>query len=213
MAVNHQITSETQLRAIMGDPVHELVLAKSATLITEPIKRYIQLAPFVCLATHGDDGASDLSPRGDAPGFVHVIDEKTLVIPERPGNKRLDSVVNIIKQPRLALLFMIPGVLETVRVNGTGKISNDPALLERFPVNGRLPQIVVVVTVEEALGHCSKALRRSKLWQQDYMPHTKESGSNVPTLVEMMSAHLDLDKDTQAMMAGAIEDDARNNMY
>ena len=148
----HDITTEAQLRALMGGPVHELVQVKSTAAITPPLKAYIEQSPFLCLATHDADGSSDVSPRGDAPGFVHVLDDKTLVIPERPGNKRLDSVVNIINQPQLALVFMIPGVLETVRVNGRGAISTDPELLALFPVNGKLPQLVIVVTVEEAFG-------------------------------------------------------------
>jgi len=205
---DHQVKSETQLRAITGDPVHELVLVKSADTITSPMRVFIEQSPFVCLATHGKGGTSDVSPRGDAPGFVHILDEQTLVIPDRPGNKRLDSVVNIINQPELALLFMIPGVLETLRVNGTGIISTDPALLGLFEVNGKLPALVIVVTVTEALGHCSKAFRRSKLWQPDYLPKEK-----VPSLAELMSGHLDLDKDTTDMLEIAIEEDATNNMY
>ena len=204
----HQISSEEELRAIMGEPVHELVLTKSSDSLSEPMKKFIALSPFVCLATHGKDGSGDVSPRGDAPGFVHVLDEKTLVIPDRPGNKRLDSIVNIINQPNMALLFMIPGVLETLRVNGSGVVSNDPDLLERFDVNGKLPSLVIVVTVEEALGHCSKAFRRSKLWGTDYLPKTK-----APSLAEMMSGHLQLDEDTTNMLDAAIEDDAQNNMY
>ena len=205
---SHQITSEVELRALMGEPVHELILAKSTDTITEPMKRYIEQSPFVCLATHGKDGTGDVSPRGDAPGFVHILDDKTLVIPDRPGNKRLDSIVNIINQSELALLFIIPGVLETLRVNGTGVISTDPELLGRFAVNGKLPALVIVVTVEEALGHCSKAFRRSKLWQPDYLPVDK-----VPSLAELMSGHLQLDADTTDMLESAIEDDALNNMY
>ncbi len=204
----HQITSEAELRAIMGDPVHELVLAKSSSTLSAPMKKYIELSPFVCLSTHGSDGSSDVSPRGDAPGFVHALDDKTLVIPDRPGNKRLDSIVNIINQPSMALLFMIPGVLETLRVNGKGVISTDPELLQRFEVDGKLPALVIVVTVEEALGHCSKAFRRSRLWQSDYQPQVKS-----PSLAEMMSGHLQLDDETNSMLEFAIEDDAKNNMY
>ena len=204
----HQITTEDELRALMGAPVHELVLVKSSAFLTEPMKSYIELSPFVCLATHGEDGTGDVSPRGDAPGFVLALDDKTLVIPDRPGNKRLDSIVNIINQPNLALLFMIPGISETLRVNGKGFISTDPELLERFEVNGKLPSLVIVVTVEEAFGHCSKAFRRSKLWQQAYVPTAK-----VPSLSELMSDHLQLDQDTTTMLEAAIEDDAQNNMY
>lgn len=204
----HHITSEKDLRAIMGEPVHELVMVKSSDSLTAPMKKYIELSPFVCLATHEKNGSSDVSPRGDAPGFVHILNNKTLVIPDRPGNKRLDSIVNIINQPKLALLFMIPGVLETLRVNGKGIISTDPELLQRFEVNGKLPALAIVVTVEEALGHCSKAFRRSKLWQSDYMAKDK-----APSLTELMSGHLQLDADTTDMLNAVIEDDARNNMY
>lgn len=204
----HQITSEAQLRALMGDPAHELILVKSTDSITPPMEAFIAQSPFVCLATHGHDGDSDVSPRGDAPGFVHILDAKTLVIPDRPGNKRLDSVINIINQPKLALLFVIPGVLETVRVNGTGIISTDPELLGRFEVNGKRPALVIVVTVEEALGHCSKAFRRSKLWQPDYLPSKK-----VPSLAELMSGHLQLDEEMTGLLERAIDDDARDNMY
>lgn len=204
----HHITSEKDLRAIMGEPVHELVMVKSSDSLTAPMKKYIELSPFVCLATHEKNGSSDVSPRGDAPGFVHILNNKTLVIPDRPGNKRLDSIVNIINQPKLALLFMIPGVLETLRVNGKGIISTDPELLQRFEVNGKLPALVIVVTVEEALGHCSKAFRRSKLWQSDYLARDK-----APSLTELMSGHLQLDADTTDMLNAVIEDDARNNMY
>ena len=205
---DYEITSEAQLRELTGSPVHELVQVKSTPMITPPLRTYIEQSPFLCLATHSADGSSDVSPRGDAPGFVHILDDKTLVIPERPGNKRLDSVVNIINQPQLALVFMIPDVLETVRVNGRGVISTDPELLALFPVNGKLPQLAIVVTVEEAFGHCSKAFRRSKLWQDDYLPKDK-----VPTLAEMMADHLQLDADTTNMLEAAIADDAANNMY
>ncbi len=203
----HHISTEEQLRAITGEPVHELVLVKSADRITEPMRRYLELSPFCCLATHGADGASDVSPRGDAPGFARVINDRTLLIPDRPGNKRLDSIVNIINQPRLALLFMIPGTLDTLRINGRGVITTDPDLLSQCEAQGKQPQLGILVTVEEALGHCSKALRRSRLWQDDYRAEA------VPTLAELMSGHLGLDEPTREFLEAAIDDDARNNMY
>jgi len=205
---NYHITSEADLRTLMGEPIHEIIMTKSSPSITQPMQTYIEQSPFVCLATHDPDGASDVSPRGDAPGFVQVLDDKTLVVPERPGNKRLDSIINIINQPQLALLFMIPGVLETLRVNGRGIVSTDPELRQRCEVGGKLPELVVIVTVEEAFGHCSKAFRRSKLWQTDYQPKER-----VPTLIELVSAHLQLDGATTGMIETAIEDDVKNNMY
>ena len=138
--MEHQITSEDQLRALMGEPIHPLVVAKSTPVLTPAITRYIELSPFAVLATHAPDGSSDISPRGDPPGWVHIKDDKTLILPERPGNKRLDSVINIINQPKMSLLFMIPDVLETVRINGSAIISTDPELLNLFPINGKLPR-------------------------------------------------------------------------
>jgi PPOX class probable FMN-dependent enzyme len=206
--MNYEITTQAQLREITGEPVHESVLVKSAPELTAPIKRYIELSPFACIATHAPDGASDVSPRGDAPGFVKILDDKTLLLPERPGNKRLDSIVNIINQPQLSLLFMIPGVQETVRVNGSGVVTTDPELMKLCEVNGKLPQLAVVISVEETFGHCSKAFRRSRLWQPDYIP-----ADGAPSLAEMMGAHLALDSVTTEMLEFAIEDDAENNMY
>ena len=206
--MNYQITSEDQLREMMGEPVHPLVVDKSTPVLSPSIKKFIEMSPFAALATHAPDGSTDISPRGDPPGWVHIKDEKTLVLPERPGNKRLDSVINIIKQPKMSLLFMIPNVLETVRVNGSAIISSDPDLLNLFPINGKLPEIAIVVTIEEALGHCSKAYRRSKLWENDYKPNDR-----VPTLAELMSDHLQLDLGLSKELDDGIASDVRERMY
>ena len=206
--MNYQITSEDQLREMMGEPVHPLVVDKSTPVLSPSIKKFIEMSPFAALATHAPDGSTDISPRGDPPGWVHIKDEKTLVLPERPGNKRLDSVINIIKQPKMSLLFMIPNVLETVRVNGSAIISSDPDLLSLFPINGKLPEIAIIVTIEEALGHCSKAYRRSKLWENDYRPNDR-----VPTLAELMSDHLQLDLGLSKELDDGIASDVRERMY
>ena len=192
----------------MGDPIHPLVLDKSTSILSPSIKKYIEMSPFAALATHAPDGSTDISPRGDPPGWIHIRDEKTLVLPERPGNKRLDSVINIIKQPKMSLLFMIPDVLETVRINGSAIISVDPDLLSLFPINEKLPELVIVVTIEEALGHCSKAYRRSKLWEDDFKPTEK-----APTLAQLMSAHLDLDKGMSKELDDGIASDVKERMY
>jgi PPOX class probable FMN-dependent enzyme len=204
----YEITTEDDLRKLMGDPVHPLVVVKSTPVITEPLGRYIERSPFACLATYGADGTCDLSPRGDPPGFIRVLDEKTLFLPERPGNRRLDCIINIIQQPQLSLLFMIPGTLETVRVNGTGVVTTDPELLALSPVNNKLPEIGVLITVGEALGHCSKAFRRSKLWQDDYI-----ADDGVPTLAEMMTGHLEIDETLSNELDEGIEIDVRDRMY
>ncbi len=206
--MSHEIQSEAALRELLGAPVHELVVVKSTPVLTEPLQRYIERSPFACLATYGADGSCDLSPRGDPPGFVKVINDKTLFLPERPGNKRLDSIVNIIHQQQLSLLFMIPGTLETVRVNGTGVVTTDPDLLARCKVNGKLPELGVLITVAETFGHCSKAFRRSKLWSQDYVAQ-----HGVPSLSEMMTGHLALDRATSNQLDAGIENDVQTRMY
>jgi hypothetical protein len=183
-------------------------LDKSTSVLSPSIKKYIEMSPFAALATHAPDGSTDISPRGDPPGWVHIKDEKTLILPERPGNKRLDSVINIIKQPKMSLLFMIPDVLETVRINGSAIISVDPGLLDLFPINGKLPELVIVVTIEEALGHCSKAYRRSKLWEDDFKPKEK-----APTLAQLMSDHLDLDQGLSKELDDGIASDVKERMY
>ena len=206
--MSYEISNEVELRRHLGEPIHELVVAKSTDSLNGAMRRFSALSPFAVLATHDTDGASDVSPRGDAPGWVHMRDNKTLILPERPGNKRLDSVLNIISQPKLSLLFMIPGVLETVRINGTGSVSMDPNLLAHFRVNGKLPELCIVVTITEALGHCSKAYRRSKLWEDVYRPT-----SPVPSLAQLMSDHLDLNATLAKELDEGIEADVAERMY
>jgi len=123
----------------------------------------VKASPFVVLASAGANGL-DCSPKGDTPGFVRIVDERTLAVPDRPGNNRIDNLLNIIADPRVSLLFIVPGIGETLRVNGRAEISNDPELLQSFAVNGKLPRTVLIVSVESVYFHCSRALVRSKLW-------------------------------------------------
>src|ERR1700759_4338876 len=150
------------LRALYGEP-SEPAIAKEVDHVHPHYRAMIEAAPFMVMATSGPDGL-DVSPRGDPPGFVVVEDEKTLLIPDRRGNNRADSLNNLVADPRIALLFLIPGVGETLRVNGTAEISVDPVLLERFPAQGKLPRSVLVVHVERVYFQCPKALVRSDLW-------------------------------------------------
>lgn len=156
------LTTIEQLETLYGEP-QERAVRKEIPYVNEDYRAFIEFAPFVVLATAGPEGL-DCSPRGDAPGFVRIIDERTLAIPDRVGNNRIDSLRNIIVEPHLALLFVVPGVGETLRVNGRGRISADPALLESFAVEGRLPRTVLLVDVDAVYFHCSKALARSRLW-------------------------------------------------
>ena len=162
MSERDLVTSVEQLESLYGERLPTSVV-KEIDHINPGYRKLIEAAPFVVVATSGPGGL-DCSPKGDAPGFVRVVDEKTLMIPDRPGNNRLDGFHNLMSDPRVALLFIIPGVGETFRVNGRAKLSVDPALRESFAVNGKPARAVMIVTVETAYFHCSKALVRSKMW-------------------------------------------------
>jgi len=156
------ITTVDQLEALYGAPLEAAVL-KQTDHVVEPGRAFIAASPFLLLATASDKGI-DCSPKGDAPGFVQILDDRTLLIPDRPGNNRVDGMRNIIANPKVGVLFLIPGSDVTYRVNGRASISVDPDLLDRFLVQGKRPRAVIVVAVEEAFHHCPKALVRSKLW-------------------------------------------------
>ena len=160
---DHTVTTTAQLERLYPDAPYGAAVFKETDRVTPLYRKLIEAAPFAVLATSGPDGL-DCSPRGDPPGFVRVIDEHTLVIPDRRGNNRIDSLRNLVRDPRVALLFLIPGVGETMRVIGRAKISTDPELTESFVVNGKVPKCVLVVTVEKAYFQCTKAIIRSKLW-------------------------------------------------
>jgi len=160
------IQSEDELRAIIGEP-SELVQAKLADRLNELTLQFIERSPFVCVATARPDGGIDVSPRGDPAGFVTVIDDHTLLVPERPGNKLADTLTNLLCDPRIALLFLIPGVGDTLRVNGTAVITDDEELLSASAVDGKLPRLGLLVSVTEAYTQCAKALIRSDLWNPE----------------------------------------------
>src|SRR5271170_3610514 len=161
-ADQHLIRDEESLNSLYGE-VSAGAIAKEIDYIHPHYRAMIEASPFLVLATCGPEGL-DTSPRGDPPGFVQVVDEKTLLIPDRRGNNRADSLRNIIRDPRVALLFLIPGVGETIRVMGRASISTDPALTSTFIVNGKTPRTVIAVAVERVFYQCTKAIIRSKLW-------------------------------------------------
>lgn len=159
---DHLIRDPAVLEALYGAPV-EASLVKQADRVTPEYRAWIEAAPFAVLATAGPGGL-DASPRGDAPGFVHVEDERTLLLPDRRGNNRVDSLRNVLADPRVGVLFLLPGLGETLRVNGTAAVSVDPALLDRFAVAGKPPRTVLVVRVSEVFFQCSRAVLRAGLW-------------------------------------------------
>src|SRR5215217_8421482 len=158
----HLITTMAQLESLYGE-THPPSIAKETDRITPGYRALIEAAPFFALASSGPGGL-DCSPRGDPAGFVRVADEKTLLIPDRRGNNRIDTLRNIIHDPRVALLFLIPGCGETIRVNGRATISTDPVLTQSFVIDGKAPRTVIVVTVDRIYYQCAKAIVRSKLW-------------------------------------------------
>ena len=174
------IASCDQLRDCYPQPL-ERSLRKSLTKLDVHMRHFISLSPFLCLGT-SSAGGGDVTPRGDSPGFVHVLDDQTLLIPDWPGNNRLDSLTNVVANPNVGLLFLVPGVNETLRVNGSGEITMEPALLERWTVNGKHPRSAIRVTVREAYLHCAKALMRSKLWDDGY----RVERTDLPTYAQML---------------------------
>lgn len=179
---DHLVTTMAELEAMYAQPM-ETSLLKEIDHIGPHYRALIEASPFCALATCGPEGL-DCSPRGDAPGFVRIEDERTLMIPDRRGNNRVDTLRNIIRDPRVALLFLIPGVSETMRVNGRAAISTDPESLESFKVDGKAPRCVIVVTVERAYFQCAKAIVRSKLWD----PATRVERAKLPTTGAMVAA-------------------------
>lgn len=179
----YQISTLEDLSRLYERP-SERALRKQIDRLDGHCRAYIAASPFLVLGTCGPDGA-DASPRGDHPGFVRVLDDRTLLIPDRRGNNRIDSLRNIIANPVVALLFLVPGVNETLRVNGRAAISAQPSLIERFAVEGRTPRTVLVVTVEQAFMQCARALVRSELWK----PARQVNRSDLPSLGTVLAAH------------------------
>jgi PPOX class probable FMN-dependent enzyme len=160
------ITSEADLRALHAPP-KERTLRKQLDHLDRHCRRFIELAPFVVMATADAEGRLDATPRGGEPGFVTVADEHTLLLPDRRGNNRLDSLTNLTEHPEVGLLFLIPGIDESLRVNGAVELRTDAELVEPFRVGRSTPAVVLRVTVREAYLHCGKAMMRSRLWSQD----------------------------------------------
>lgn len=185
---DHLLTTVEQLEALYGRPQGPAVV-KEIDHIDGNYRKLIAASPFVVIATGGSDGL-DCSPKGDPAGFVHVLDDKTLAIPDRPGNNRIDGFRNIVRDPRIALLFLIPGIGETLRVNGRAAISVDPDLLQGFAINGKLPRSVLLVHVETAFYHCAKAIVRSKLWDEASKVDRKSLPSSGTILAEISQGKL-----------------------
>jgi PPOX class probable FMN-dependent enzyme len=185
----HQITTLEQLQAVYGEPVPNSLL-KDLDHVSDHYRAFIEAAPFVVMATSGPEGL-DCTPRGDPPGFVRVVDRNTLLIPDRRGNNRVDSLRNLVVDPRISLLFLIPGVGETLRVNGRATISTDPALCRSFAMGDKLPRSVIVVTAERVYFQCPKALVRSRLWDPSRHVDRKSLPSSGQILAAIRPGEID----------------------
>ena len=181
---------ETQLRELLGEPT-ELVRKKIADRLNPLTRQFIERSPFVVVATGRPDGGLDVSPRGDPAGFVRILDERTLLLPDRPGNKLADTLTNLLEDDRIALLFLIPGVNDTFRVNGRARIVDDPELLAASEVERKVPQLGLLVEVEEAYTQCPKAFLRSDLWN----PERHIDRSELPSQGEILRAIADPELD------------------
>jgi len=187
---SREITAVDDLREILGSP-SELVVSKIAAELNDLTRQFIERSPFVCVATSRRDGGLDVSPRGDPQGFVRILDERTLLIPDRPGNRIADTLTNLLSDDRIALLFLIPGVDDSFRVNGRAVIVDDPELLAASEVEGKPPKLGILVSIDEAYTQCSKALIRSELWNAD----THIDRSELPSPGEILRSVADPELD------------------
>ncbi|MFC5447707.1 pyridoxamine 5'-phosphate oxidase family protein [Paenibacillus aestuarii] len=202
------IHTEAELRELLGSP-SELVTHKVVHQLDPHCRDFMAKSPFVLLSTSDATGKCDVSPRGDYPGFVQVMDANRLLIPERPGNKRFDSLRNIIANPHIGLIFIIPGLGETLRINGRASITKDERWLQQMAVDGRAPVIGIVVEVEEAYLHCAKAFHRSRLWQADSW-HRKEE---LPSAARILAEHARLAGMSAEQIAGRLEESYSKRLY
>lgn len=200
----HVVTNEAEIRALVGTPVARSLL-KEQRRIDDHFRAFIALSPFLLLSTSGADGTCDVSPKGDAPGFVRVLDEKRLVIPERNGNKRLDGMKNILANPHVGLIFLVPGRDETLRVNGRACITTDPAVLEPMAVQGVTPKLAIGVEVEQAFMHCVKAFRRSRFWTHAEWP----APDALPSVACVVFDQIKPDQPLEEFERGIKESDAK----
>ncbi|WP_332461088.1 pyridoxamine 5'-phosphate oxidase family protein [Acuticoccus mangrovi] len=196
----HAIHDEASLRGHFG-ATSPLAVAKAHTRLDRNDRAFIARTPFLTIGTQGADGRADVSPRGDPPGFVKVLDDATIAIPDRPGNNRLDTMTNILANPAVGLLFMVPGFDDTLRINGRARLTTAPSLLATMAMRGRTPTLAIVVAIDEIFLHCAKAFRRSKLWD----PASRQDRSELPSLTAIIMEQTEGQKPDEARIAEADE--------
>jgi PPOX class probable FMN-dependent enzyme len=179
-----------EIREIYGQPM-ERTIKKQLPRLEKHSRAFIAMSPFIVMSTCDAEGRCDASPKGDAPGFVRVIDDETLLVPDRLGNNRIDSIGNILQHPRIGLLFLVPGIRETLRVNGRAQITTDPALLKATEANGKLPRSGILVIADEVYFHCGKAIIRSDLWNPEKHVARKDFPSLGVVIAEQIGQQVD----------------------
>ncbi|MED1864435.1 pyridoxamine 5'-phosphate oxidase family protein [Fictibacillus nanhaiensis] len=202
------VVSQEELRQMLGTPSLR-GQNKVIPRMDEHCKDFISHSPFVIIATSDHEGNCDSSPRGDAPGFVYVLDDYHLVIPDRPGNKRVDSMFNILSNPKVGLLFIIPGMNETLRINGEAAIIKDEEILENMAVSGKIPSLGIFVKVEQCYMHCGKAFKRSGLWE----PESWAKKESLPNAAKILAAHVNLPEMTEERIASDLIEGYTNKLY
>jgi PPOX class probable FMN-dependent enzyme len=207
------LADESAVREVIGTPV-DLAVKKAIPKLDQFSRELIERSPFLTIGTANANGKSDVSPRGDGPGFVLILDDNTIFIPERPGNNRVDTLSNITENPNVGLLFLVPGFDETLRVNGRASVVTDEKLLERCAVNGKVPKLGILVAVEEAYLHCAKAFRRSKLWDPASLQNRKEMPSLGKIIMQQTAEQDNPPSDDDIKVVDEfIEDNYRNELY
>ncbi|MBO0768389.1 MAG: pyridoxamine 5'-phosphate oxidase family protein, partial [Solirubrobacterales bacterium] len=186
----HLISTEAELRALIGEPT-KLVQQKLSSRLNELTREFIAASPFVLVGTAARGGGLDVSPKGDPAGFVRILDDTTLLLPDRPGNRLADTLTNLLDDPRIALLFLIPGVDEMFRVNGTARITDDPELLAASAVEAKTPKLGLLIDIEEAYTHCSKAALRAELWNPEHHRERSELPSNGAIMSRLTDGNVD----------------------
>ena len=205
------IADEHALRRLFP-PITSLAIQKCQDSLDKHAQAFVGRSPFLCIGTQNLDGKADVSPRGDPPGFVKILDRHTLAIPDRPGNNRLDTLVNILANPTVGLLFIIPGFDDTLRVNGQASLLTDPEVLESMRVNDRIPRLAIVVRVDEVFMHCAKAFRRSHLWNPD---HFQDRGA-LPSLSKIIldqTTGAPSDEDEMRKIDDDLEEEYKQTLY
>lgn len=202
------IATEEELRQMLPSP-SKLAANKVISHLDDHCRDFIARSPFLTMSTADGAGHCDVSPRGDAPGFVLVLDDKHLVIPERIGNNRVDSIRNILSNPQIGLLFLIPGLGETLRINGSACVVRDPELLARMAAQGKSPHLAIGVEVEECFIHCAKAFKRSQLWQ----PDSWGDPANLPNVSQILVDHVKLPNLTAADVSASLQESYSKRLY